>query len=165
MFLNGVSVFSDVSQLDGDRDVVRMWWMPAEVMSHSGECQHASPAKAASVLGRARYWNGWGVTARGAGGDGWEQGKRRTRHEIEWGWRTEKSWPAQGGGRRQWDRDGETEGGERMRVRERLTYSKKLLMFAPQCCTVVWICILLRQYQVSVWGKYSSSAVRGSTCQ
>lgn len=44
--------------------------MPTEVMSHSGVCQHGSPVKAASVSGQAGCWKGWGVTARGAGGDG-----------------------------------------------------------------------------------------------
>lgn len=122
-------------------------WMVIEMLWWCGECQLkwwvtvecvSTAAQWRLHLYRARLdaGRGGGVTARGAGGDGWEQGERRTRHEIEWEWRTEKSWPAQGGGRRQWDRDGETESGERMRVRERLTYSENC--WCLRLCAVLW---------------------------
>lgn len=78
---------------------------------------------------------GYGV--RGSGGDGWGPSKRRTRHEIEWEWRTEKSLLVKGGGRRLWDRDGETESEDRMRVRERLTYCQNSWCLLR--CAATWL--------------------------
>lgn len=123
-----------------------------EVMSHRGVCQHWGPVKAVSVSGRAGYRReGGGCAAQGAGGDGWGPSKRRTRHEIEWGWRTEKSWPALGRGketvRQRW-RDWEWRKNEGQRETNLLS---KLLMFASLSCTAALRLNLhlLRQYQAN----------------
>lgn len=152
------------------RMVIEMLWCDEcqmesnEVMSHRGLCQQWGPVKAVSVSGQDGYWREGrraGGATRCAGSDGWGLSKRRTRHEIEWGWRTEKSWPARGWGRRlrhRW-RDWESRKNEGQRETNPLS---KLLMFAPLSCTMAshLNLHLLRQYLRSVSGKYSSLADR-----
>lgn len=154
--------FSDVLQADGDRDAV-MWWM-ANRIRWSDESQRSEAALRPT---EGCIWPGWilegaggvGNAAQCAGGDGWGASERRTRHEIEWGWRTEKSWTdgeGKGTVRQRW-RDWEWGKNEGQRETNLLW---KMLRFAPLSRTMAsrLNLHLLRQYQVSVSGECSSLA-------
>lgn len=118
-----------------------MWWMPNGVW-WSVESQRSVSSRELTE-GCIYYWKaavggdrggGWGCPC--AWGDGWGRSERRTRHEIECGRRTEKSWAASvRGGRRRWDRDWETASGDRIRVRARDWPTRKTAdVCLPELC-------------------------------
>lgn len=156
----GVSLKGLCGDADGD---VAIWWMPNGVW-WSVESQRSVSSREPSE-GCVYYWKTAAAEVGGgypcAWGDGWGRRGRRTRHEIECGWRTEKSWAAGGGGGwRRWDRDGETGSGDRIRVRATDWPTRKTAdVCLPKLCCGLNL-HSLSQSQVNVYGEYFSSAVR-----
>lgn len=156
----GVSLKGLGGDADGD---VAIWWMPNGVW-WSVESQPSVSSREPSK-GCVCYWKAEAAEVGGGypcpWGDGWGRSKRRTRHEIECGWRTEKSWAADGGGGwRHWDKDEETGSRDRIRVRARDWPTRKTAdVCLPKLCCGLNL-HSLKQSQVNVCGEYFSSAVR-----
>ena len=153
--------------------VIKMFWCDEcqmesdEVMSHRGLCQHWRPSEGCICI-----WPGWILGGVGVwvcvcvcAGCGWwwmrtEQEKDEAWNRMRMKDREVLAGPGRGKEtvRQRW-RDWEWRKNEGQRETNPLW---KLLMFAPLSCTVASRLNLhsLRQYQVSVSGKYSSSVVR-----
>lgn len=134
-------------------------------MSRRGLCQLWGPVKAVSVSGQAVHWMGWCWGLCELPGAGWWWMRNAQEKDEAWNrmrMKDRKVLASAGRGkesvRQRW-RDWEWGKNEGQRETNLLS---KLLMFAPLCCTVAshLNLHLLRQYQVSVSGRYSSSAVK-----